>query len=144
MPGGEGRVDERPNDGVEDGLDPQLRLRGQHLAHDWMEEGGVDKGDADVLNEPLRLLGCEVDVDTQGFQYVGTAGEAGDRAAAVLGHRNPRGSRHQGGGSRNIEGRQTSAGTAGVHEFGSDMGAKQHTVCPHGLGESRQLILCGC
>ena len=143
MPGGKGGVNEGADDGVEDGLDTQLRLRGQHLAHDRVAEGGVDAGDADFLDQPLRLPGGEVDVDAQSLQHVGAAGEAGNGAASVLGHRDACGGGHQGGGSGDVEGGKAAAGAAGVHQLCGDMWAQRHTVGPHGFGKSGQLLQAG-
>src|SRR5690606_16813077 len=111
---GSGRVNERADDGVEDGFDPQGLLGRQYLMHHRMEKRCVHKADADVANELFDAAGAKVDLNAQRLQHVGAARKAGDRAASVLGNGNAGSSRHDGNGRRNVKGAQAATGSARV------------------------------
>ena len=95
-----------------------IRDRGAHaqLAPDWsgvlhgaVVVGGEHEADTDFVNALPNLLRCQIDIDAQRFEYVGTARLRGNRTSAVLGDAHSSGSGDEHGGSGNIESLRTIA-----------------------------------
>src|SRR5690606_42008335 len=63
----------------------QLAARAGGMLHGAVVSRGEHEADADRLDAARHLLRSQIQIDAGGFQQVGTAALAGDRAVAVLG-----------------------------------------------------------
>eukprot|EP00977_Amphora_coffeiformis_P005085 scaffold1069_cov155-Amphora_coffeaeformis.AAC.1 len=71
---------------VKTGPDTQLFADRGHESHGGMIDGGKHKGNPDGVDAFLDLGGCQVYLDTQGFQDIGRSTRTRDAAIPGLGH----------------------------------------------------------
>ena len=124
---------------IEDRSDTELAASRTRVAHRWMEggrEAEAHPGDIDAATDAVRV---ERDVDSQRLEHIGAPASAGGGAISVLGHRDPRSRRDEGGRRGDIECPGAVATSAtGIDRAGREL--KRSRMRPHRLDEAGHFL----
>ncbi len=115
----------------------QLLTGRRGVLHRRVNIRSIKEGDASLSQAGRHLSGGKVNIHSQNFQHIRTAGMGRKSPVTVLGHMNPAGSHHNGNGGRDVErGEAIATRAAGIEDSGPGRSLDRVDVGAHRFGKA--------